>query len=162
MLVGWRSQSITPPWSLFLSFPPVRFQVDHFAFLDLDRTVMCPLPRNNENATFHITKATYHPGDTLSYKCNVGFQLIGNNNVLQCERTGKWNPGLTNCQSKSMEPSAEIWSNICVNILGDVGCMKYLFDDQEYMFLVFFHFSFLKMNVWLTEVTKCLSLFFCL
>ncbi|KAI5096134.1 sushi, von Willebrand factor type A, EGF and pentraxin domain-containing protein 1 isoform X1, partial [Silurus meridionalis] len=58
--------------------------------------VVCPLLKN-ENATFHGAKAAYNPGETLSYSCNAGFQLNGNNSILQCGRTGQWIPSHTNC-----------------------------------------------------------------
>ncbi|XP_058266847.1 complement receptor type 1 isoform X2 [Hemibagrus wyckioides] len=63
----------------------------------------CPLLKKSKNATYHGTKGMYEPGETLSYSCNVGFRLIGNSNVLQCDRTGKWNPNHANCQLKKIK-----------------------------------------------------------
>ncbi|KAF7696296.1 hypothetical protein HF521_006390 [Silurus meridionalis] len=64
--------------------------------------VVCPLLKN-ENATFHGAKAAYNPGETLSYSCNAGFQLNGNNSILQCGRTGQWIPSHTNCHKIKCE-----------------------------------------------------------
>ncbi|TSL61127.1 6-phosphofructo-2-kinase/fructose-2,6-bisphosphatase 2 [Bagarius yarrelli] len=68
-----------------------------------DESVNCLLPRTSGNATYHGTKATYEPGETLSFSCKQGFQLIGDSSVLQCERTGMWNPQHANCRKVKCE-----------------------------------------------------------
>ncbi|XP_060793702.1 complement receptor type 1 [Neoarius graeffei] len=58
----------------------------------------CPLLEGSNKATFHGTKNTYHPGETLSYSCNVGFRLQGSSNILKCEMDGNWKPRKAKCQ----------------------------------------------------------------
>lgn len=82
------------------------------------RSGTCPLLERTNKATFHGTKDTYQPGETLSYSCNVGFQLQGNSSILECEMNGNWIPRKAKCQSKSRNILNQILlSNICINIL---------------------------------------------
>ncbi|KAF4078478.1 hypothetical protein AMELA_G00199640 [Ameiurus melas] len=95
-----------------------------------DTPAKCPLLKNNKNATFYGTKVTYEPGETLPYSCNFGFQLIGSISVLQCEKTGKWNPSYANCQKINCETFSiangkvkfsHLTFNVNVSISCDVG-----------------------------------------
>ncbi|MCJ8742033.1 hypothetical protein PDJAM_G00077490 [Pangasius djambal] len=91
------------------------------------RPVICPLLHKNKNATFHGTKATYEPGENLSYSCNVGFRLIGNKNFLLCERTGKWNPSHANCEKIKCEKftiaNGKVqFGNLTFNTKANISC----------------------------------------
>ncbi|KAK3547208.1 hypothetical protein QTP86_017578 [Hemibagrus guttatus] len=87
----------------------------------------CPLLKRSKNATYYGRKDTYEPGETLSYSCNVGFRLIGNSNVLQCDRTGKWKPNHANCQKIKCErfniPNGKVkFGHLTFNININISC----------------------------------------
>ena len=83
--------------SLFTSIFRFFLHTQYFAFAVVE-CVPPPLPANS-----HVTNtipATYVYQDTVTYDCDVGYELSGGDTIRTCTETSYWNNVEPNCTSK--------------------------------------------------------------